>query len=59
MVEAIKHALGLCGEHWHPNIFTLLLSGVGLYGPIHYIKYKLKSYKNESKSRNTSMFTRR
>jgi hypothetical protein len=59
MVEAVKHALGLCGEHWHPNIFTLLLSGVGLYTPIHYIKYKLKSYKNESKSRNTSMFTRR
>jgi hypothetical protein len=45
MIEAVKHALGLCGEHWHPNIFTLLLSGFGLYGPLHYIKYKLKSYK--------------
>ena len=50
MIEAIKHALGLCGEHWHPNIFTLLLSGVGLLPTYSYIKYKLKSYKNESKS---------
>jgi len=23
-METIKHLLGLCGEHWHPNIFTIL-----------------------------------
>ena len=59
MVELLKHALGICGDHWHPNIFTLLLSGVGLLPVYSYIKYKLKSYRNESKSRNTSLFTRR
>ena len=26
MIEVIKHAFGLCGEHWHPNIFTIIIS---------------------------------
>ena len=30
MVEFFKHAFGLCGEHWHPNIWTFLLGGLGL-----------------------------
>jgi|TARA_R100001463_G_scaffold3647_4_gene14600 hypothetical protein len=30
MTELIKHALGFCGEHWHPNLFTLLAGGFGL-----------------------------
>lgn len=40
MIEFIKHSLGLCGEHWHPNIFTFLLSGFGLVPAFQYIKYK-------------------
>jgi hypothetical protein len=28
MIEVLKHSFGFCGEHWHPNIFTLLLSGL-------------------------------
>ena len=59
MVEFIKHALGICGEHWHPNIFTFLLGGLGLSAPFSYIKYKIKSYDNQNKSRNTSMSTKR
>lgn len=59
MVEFLKHALGLCGEHWHPNIFTILISGLGLSTPFYYIISKLKSYRNESKSRSTSLPTRR
>ncbi len=40
MIEFIKHALGFCGEHWHPNIFTLTAS-VPIIGPaIYYIKCK-------------------
>ena len=27
MAEFIKHALGLCGEHFHPNLWTLLIGG--------------------------------
>jgi len=26
MIEIIKHTLGMCGEHWHPNVFTIMLS---------------------------------
>ncbi len=25
MIEIILHVLGFCGEHWHPNIFTVIL----------------------------------
>ena len=40
MVEITRHALGLCGEHSHPSLLTLLLgagSGLSVY---QYIKYK-------------------
>lgn len=30
MVEVIKHALGLCGEHYHPNLWTLFIGGFGI-----------------------------
>ncbi len=29
MIEVLRHSFGFCGEHWHPNIFTILLSGFG------------------------------
>ena len=49
MFEILKHSFGFCGEHWHPNIFTLLLSGLGLSPALSYIYYKFKSYdKNKS-----------
>jgi hypothetical protein len=44
MIEVIKHTFGFCGEHWHPNIFTILISGLGLTPAFHYIKYRIKSY---------------
>jgi len=28
MSEAIYHALGLCGEHWHPNLINVSLLGL-------------------------------
>jgi hypothetical protein len=40
MLEVIRHALGVCGEHSHPNIFTLLVSGIGFTSIYSYIKYK-------------------
>jgi hypothetical protein len=45
MLEAVKHTLGMCGEHWHPNIFTLFIVGVGSLPGISYIKYRLKRNK--------------
>lgn len=23
-METLNHFLGLCGEHWHPNAFTII-----------------------------------
>jgi hypothetical protein len=45
MLEVVKHTLGMCGEHWHPNIFTFLAAGVASLPGISYIKYKLKRNK--------------
>jgi len=42
MIEVIKHSLGFCGEHWHPNIWTLLLGGVGVGTIYSYIKLYLR-----------------
>ena len=47
MLEFIRHALGFCGEHYHPNLFTLILGGLGSSPIFSYIYFKLKSY-NES-----------
>ena len=58
MIEFIKHALGICGEHWHPNVFTLILGGLGSSPIVSYIYLKVKSY-NENKSRNSFMSFRR
>jgi hypothetical protein len=45
MLEILKHSLGLCGEHWHPNIFTLLMGGFGSIPVLSYIKHKTKRNK--------------
>lgn len=49
MTEVFKHALGICGDHWHPNLLTLLLGGVGIstiYSyVILYLKCKFKNIK--------------
>jgi len=42
MTEVIKHALGFCGEHWHPNIWTLLLGGFGITTIFSYIGLYIK-----------------
>ena len=42
MTEIIKHTLGLCGEHFHPNVWTLLLGGVGLSTISSYIRSYIK-----------------
>jgi hypothetical protein len=59
MLEFIKHALGFCGEHYHPNLFTLILGGLGSSPIVSYIYLKVKSY-NESFSRiSNSIFRKR
>jgi len=48
MVEVIKHALGFCGEHWHPNIWTLLLGGFGLSTIFSYVISYIKCRLNKA-----------
>tara|TARA_R110002033_G_scaffold57341_2_gene106444 strand:+ start:153 stop:338 length:186 start_codon:yes stop_codon:yes gene_type:complete len=48
MTEIIKHIFGFCGEHFHPNIWTLLIGGFGISTIfsyiISYIKCKFKAF---------------
>jgi len=55
MIEALRHAFGLCGEHWHPNVLNILAASLGFIGLSSYIKYKfniLKSYVTWNKNKN-------
>lgn len=40
MIEVIKHALGICGEHWHPNIWTAFASMPFITPAIYWVKCK-------------------
>ena len=42
MTEIIRHISGMCGEHFHPNIWHLLLGGVGITTILSYISLYLK-----------------
>jgi len=47
MIEIIKHMFGICGEHFHPNIFTFILSGFGISLTLNYIYFKYIKRYNE------------
>ena len=40
MIEFIKHILGICGDHWHPNVWTLAASSPIIATTIHWVKCK-------------------
>ncbi len=40
MVEFLKHTLGICGDHWHPNIWTAIASTPIIAPIVYYIKCK-------------------
>ena len=42
MIEFLKNFFGICGENFHPNIWTLLFGGTGITATIYYLKSKLK-----------------
>lgn len=46
-MEAVYHALGVCGEHSHPSVLTLLASGVASLPFISYIKSYVIVIKNK------------
>jgi hypothetical protein len=43
-MEFIKHALGLCGEHSHPSLLTLILSGGLASTTLMYISGSIKDF---------------
>lgn len=55
MIEAIKHTLGICGEHWHPNIWTAFASTPIIAPAVYYIKCKcggwFSKHKNDCKNK--------
>ena len=42
MIEFLKHFFGICGESFHPNIWTILLGSTGITTALLYIKSKFK-----------------
>ena len=40
MIEFIRHIVGICGEHWHPNVWTAFASSPFILATIHYVKCK-------------------
>ena len=42
MIEFLKHFFGLCGEHFHPNIWTILMGSTGITTVVYFIKSKFK-----------------
>jgi hypothetical protein len=48
MIEVIKHTLGICGEHYHPNLLTLLIGGFGLTTTFSYIRSYIKCKFNQA-----------
>lgn len=46
MLEFLRHTFGFCGEHWHPNIWTVIFGGAGLTTTAGFIKLKVREYRN-------------
>jgi len=48
-MEVIRHILGICGEHWHPNVWTAIASSPIILTTVHYIKCKCGGWFNHKK----------
>jgi tryptophan-rich sensory protein len=44
MVEFLRHALGLCGEHHHPNIWHLIFSWGSIAAILVYAKNRIQKW---------------
>ena len=42
MAEIFRHISGMCGEHFHPNIWHLLVGGFGISTILSYIFLYIK-----------------
>ena len=55
MAEIVKHTLGFCGEHFHPNIWHLLIGGFGISTILSYIVLYIKWPKNQEPNQEISI----
>jgi hypothetical protein len=39
MIEVLRHSFGFCGEHWHPNFWTILMGGFGILPAFRILEY--------------------
>ena len=44
MIEFIKHILGICGDHWHPNIWTALAGSPVIASTVYYVSVSVVVY---------------
>jgi len=47
MIEFLKHFFGICGEHWHPNIFHVLFGSVSFASLWLWVKSKIFMKKSD------------
>ena len=40
MIEFFGNIFGLCGEHFHPNVWTVMILHTNYITTVHYIKCK-------------------
>ena len=50
MVELIRHTLGFCGEHWHPNVWTAMASSPIFVSAYYFVKCKCGGWFKHRKS---------
>lgn len=46
MIEFLRHALGLCGEHHHPNVWHLIASWGSLSLIVTYVLSRIRKIRN-------------
>ena len=49
MIEFFRHIFGFCGEHFHPNVWTLSKSSPIIVTTVHWIKCKCGGWFRQKK----------
>ena len=50
MIEFFRHIFGICGEHFHPNIWNTMASLPIIATTVHYIKCKCGGWFSNKKN---------
>ena len=52
MFEFLRHLIGICGDHWHPNFITLAAGSPVFLATLHYVRCKCGGLFNHKKTCN-------